>query len=272
MILVIGKGHLGKIIAESLGASLCDGRLEDVPDLQLDYATCVINTAGKTDLPWCEENKEEASHVNSYLPVQLARRCKKFGTNFIQLSSGCVWNGPYDENKRPFTPTSPASPACHYTVTKVGCDEGLLQEMKMPGSKIAILRLRMPFSHVKSPRNLFTKLLGYKDLLDTPNSVTSSDVLCKTVKSLTFFAASPLWNRITCVYDLGTTSPYKIGQKLARTGLREAPGILSKANLDTWHKPRRVDTVMYDDVFETAIRPESVDKMLDETIRKYAND
>lgn len=271
MILVIGRGHLGHIIADTFCANLFNGRLEDVPDLQIDYATHIINTAGKTDLKWCEENKEEAAHVNSYLPVQLARRAKRFSTHFIQLSSGCVWQGPYKKDQEPFAPNDPPTPACHYAVTKANCDEELKKEFTVPGGKVSILRLRMPYSHVRSNRNLFDKLNGYKELIDTPNSVTSAKVLCDTIKNLIDQADSPLWNRITCVYDLGVTTPYQIGVKLHHAGLRDVPKRISKANLDTWHIPKRVDTVMHDALFEKIIQPKSIGYMLDDTLSKYLN-
>ena len=269
MILVIGKGHLGRIIADYFDANLFDGRLETVPDLQIDYATHIINAAGKTDLAWCEENQVEASHVNSYLPVQLARKAKRFGTHFIQLSSGCVWNGPYDKDNKPFTPNSEPSPACHYATTKVGCDEALLREIPVPGNRIAILRLRMPYSEVKSNRNLFTKLLGYKELIDTPNSITSATVLCETIKKLIDDSLCQLWNRITCVYDKGMATPYQIGVKLHHAGLRSLPERLTKNKLDAFHKPQRVDTVMHDSLFEEIMAPRPVGEMLDETLMKF---
>lgn len=270
MILVIGRGHLGHIIANSLGANLFDGRLESIPDIQLDYATHIINTAGKTDLKWCEENVAEASYVNSYLPIKIFQKCRSLGTKFVQLSSGCVWNGPYDVSGQPFTPKHITSPQCHYAVTKASCDEELIKEYEKPGkSSLAILRLRMPYSHVKSNRNLFSKLLGYKELIDTHNSVTSSKILCDTIRTLVTKDTSTLWNRITCVYDAGITTPYNIGVKLAHAGLRDVPCRTSKAKLDAWHKPRRVDTVMSDMVFEREIRPRSVGEMLDETLERY---
>jgi dTDP-4-dehydrorhamnose reductase len=270
MILVTGKGHLGRIIAESLGANLYEGKLEDLSDIQIDYATDIINTAAKTDLKWCEENRAEASFVNSFLAVGLYKRASKLGTRFIQLSSGCVWKGPYDGKGDPFTPNHPATPACHYAVTKASCDEELLKEKQMPGSAdLAILRLRMPYSKINSDRNLLNKILKYDRVIDTPNSITSVEVLCKTLSFLTLQEKCGLWNRITCVYDAGIVTPYTIATKLYHAGLRGAPERITKYQLDQWHRPQRVDTVMKDVLFEELVKPENVGQMLDRTIAGY---
>lgn len=269
MILVIGKGHLGNIISKHINANLCDKRLEDVlAESNLKNITCIINAAGKTDLTWCENNKEEANYINSYLPIQLSKKAKKLGINFIQLSSGCVWNGPYDKNGNPFIPISKTSPACYYTQTKVNCDESLIKEMFFD-NKIAILRLRMPYSEIHSPRNLFTKLMNYKNLINTHNSITSVNILCKTIKQLTNNSSHNLWNRITCVYDKGIITPYDIGVSLSKAGLRKLPGILSKYELDSFHKPQRVDTVMYDQLFEETIKPRNVNKEIYKALTRY---
>jgi hypothetical protein len=45
-------------------------------------------------------------------------------------------------------------------------------------------------------------------------------------------------------------------------GLRASmPQKLTKDELDSWHKPRRVDTVLTDPLFEVLVHPEQVSRM-----------
>jgi hypothetical protein len=46
-------------------------------------------------------------------------------------------------------------------------------------------------------------------------------------------------------------------------GLRASPPKkLSKEDLDSWHKPKRVNTVLTDPLFEVLVHPEQVSRMV----------
>jgi dTDP-4-dehydrorhamnose reductase len=231
----------------------------------------VINTAGKTDLPWCEENQEQAVLTNTVWPVQLYERCLRANARLIQISSGCVWKGPFRYDGKPFGPEDKTDPACFYALTKAACDAALMQMQTAHGVRdLAILRLRMPYSPIRSPRNLLAKLQNYPDLINEPNSITSADTLVKTIECLLEDAELSLWGRMSCIYDRGVITPYAIGEMLANAGLRDHPGRLSKTDLDAFHVPQRVDVVMQDPVFENAINPPSVLGELERVIDFYA--
>lgn len=265
-VLIVGQGHLGSYIYHNLPdclAQITDKRLDD-PKLVFELADydILINTAAKTRLEWCEEFAEEAFKTNVRDAVELAKYCLSLETKFIQLSSGCVWNGPFNPNGDPFEPEDTPTPSSHYAVTKAYCDQEL---MALKSNNVAILRLRMPYSYVDSNRNLFNKLLAYDDLIDTPNTITSADTLVKAITNL-LNDNSPLWGRVSLVYDYAVTSAYRIAMKLYKAGLRKQPGRLDKETLDSFHRPKRVDTVMYDPVFEAAVDPPEVGKELDRVL------
>lgn len=265
--IVVGKGHLGRYIADRLGLTLHPGRLEDID--APEPGLVVINAAGRTDLPYCEANMADAVRINTVYPALLYERLAQTGGHLIHLGSGCVWTGPYRDDGQPFEPDDPVSPACVYSMAKAECDAILLDEAR--GARdVAVLRLRMPYSPVRSPRNLLTKLCAYASLIDTPNSITSADTLVRTVDTLLRDEDSPLWGRISCVYDLGITTPYRIGCMLADAGLRARPDRLDKVAMDAWHRPQRVDTVLHDGVFETGIGPPPVEAELARVIGLYA--
>lgn len=266
-LLVVGTGHLGQhLLASDLiaEATLWHGRMEEltVQNVREAGARVVLCVAGKTDLPWCEAHPSEAWSANVDAPLALARRLWKAGIPYIHASSGCVFNGPYTPNGRAFGPDDPVTPACWYAWTKAACDAMLLQDAATQNGAVAILRPRQVYSPAASLRNTLDKLRRYDALLETPNSMTSADTIAKTIRALVADVHHPLWGRVVNVYDSGIASPFMVGRILAGLGLRDEPKPLAKADLDAWHTPRRVDTVLLDAEFEALIKPPTVGEEL----------
>ncbi|HYG73606.1 MAG TPA: sugar nucleotide-binding protein [Planctomycetota bacterium] len=274
-VLLIGKGHLGSYLKD----------LWKIPSelhwtremAELDMATlkklqpqAVINTAGKTELRWCEDNPAECFRCNVSAPVGVYRAVKQAFNNtvpYIHLSSGCVWDGPYRPDGKPFGPNDPAVPACFYAWTKAACDALMMDEAAAP---ILILRPRQVYSPLASPRNTLTKLNTYPKLLDTPNSMTSADTIARTIEIALNSSDKKVWNRILNVYERNPSSPFEVGTLLAQAGCRKPPEKLAKSELDTWHKPKRVDAVIEDPFFEELVKPPTVQEELKRNIALYA--
>jgi nucleoside-diphosphate-sugar epimerase len=269
-ILLIGRGQIGSALARDLTEFDLHVWPHDIDDLTSDALEviapdAVINSAGKTDLAWCEANAREAVRSNIEAPVRLYERIMKANRaiRFIHFSSGCVWDGPYNADGFPFTPNSSPTPACLYSWTKAAADAMLLG---LDPERIAILRPRQVYSGNQHPRNSLLKLLRYPKLIDTPNSVSSIEVIEKTVRHVVTNDTN--WSGIWNIYDRGITTPLAIGEMLWKAGLREQPFRISKEELDAFHKPKRVDTVLYDERFESAIRPEEVNAQLSNAVEE----
>jgi dTDP-4-dehydrorhamnose reductase len=274
-VLLIGKGHLGSYLKDLWKIPNELQWTREMADL--DAATlkklapdAVINTAGKTDLRWCEDNPAECFRCNVTAPIGVYRAVKAAFNNkvpYIHLSSGCVWDGPYGADGKPFGPNDPPLPACFYSWTKSACDALMLREAAAP---VMVLRPRQVYSPLASPRNTLTKLNSYPKLLDTPNTMTSADTIAKTIEVALAAPDERIWNRILLVYEKGFSSPYEVGNFLAAAGTRKAPEKLTKSELDGWHKPKRVDTVLYDEFFEKTFNPPTVQEELKRNIALYA--
>ena len=269
-VLIIGRGQIGSALARmnehaefgDFQISVWDRDIDDLSlaDLKTLAPDSIVNAAGKTNLAWCEEHAAEAIRSNLEAPVRLFERILSLQRvpRFIQLSSGCIWDGPYDRMGKPFTPDAPPSPAALYSWTKAACDALLLQR---DPARVAVVRPRQVYSAEANDRNMLVKLMRYPALVNTPNSISSMRTIMKTVAHLVSAAE---WSGVWNVYDLGIVTPYEIGKMLAEAGLREDPAIISKEELDVFHKPRRVDTVLYDERFERAIHPRSArEELLD---------
>jgi dTDP-4-dehydrorhamnose reductase len=274
-ILLIGKGHLGSYLKDvwKLPSELhwtTEMEKLDAATLKRLAPDAVVNTAGKTDLRWCEDNAAECFRCNVSAPIMVYRAVKTaFGGKvpYIHLSSGCVWDGPYRPDGKPFQPNDPPTPACFYSWTKSACDALMMAEASSP---LLCLRPRQVYSPLAAPRNTLTKLNGYPKLLDTPNSMTSADTIAKTIEIALSSSDKKLWNRILNVYERGYSSPYEVGNLLAAAGCRKPPEKLTKSDLDTWHKPKRVDAVIEDSFFETLVNPPTVQEELKRNIALYA--
>jgi dTDP-4-dehydrorhamnose reductase len=274
-ILLIGKGHLGGFLQDfwKIPAEFHWTRemaLLDAAALERLRPDAVVNVAGKTDLRWCEDNAAECFRCNTSAPLGVYRAVKtafKGQVPYIHLSSGCVWDGPYRPDGKPFQPYDPPTPACFYSWTKSACDALMRAEMTSP---LLILRPRQVYSPLASPRNTLTKLVGYPKLLDTHNSMTSAETIAKTIEAALAPGESRCWGRILNVYERGHTSPFEVGVFLSEAGCRKSPERLTKSDLDSWHKPKRVDAVIEDKFFEELVKPPSVQDELKRNIALYA--
>lgn len=268
---IIGQGHLATYLHSIFGCMQWKKDMAEFVDYEInDYRPeMIINAAGKTDLKFCENDPHECFRCNVTAPLEVYRQLIKSRPGgrvpYIMLSSGCVWEGPYRESGEPFFPSTPVNPQCFYSWTKAICDQMLLS-MQHSMHPIYILRPRLLYSHYNSPRNTLLKLIKYPKLLTVPNSITSVNTVEKTIRTIAdTWVFGPDSKIINC-YDANTITPYEIGLMLHSAGLREKPEKLEKSDLDSWHKPKRVDVVMQDDWFETHVQPVDVRTQLYESI------
>lgn len=163
----------------------------------------VINAAGKTGKPnvdWCEDHKEETLRANVTGPLVLLEECMKRGIYFVHVGSGCIFTGPRKGGGGYTEEDEPNFTGSFYSLTKAMSDR-LLKPFP-----VLQLRIRMPFDGTNSPRNLLTKLRGYKRVLDAKNSITYMPDFFEALKTLVAKRATGIYN----VVNPGAVSPYDI--------------------------------------------------------------
>lgn len=166
--------------------------------LELHKPDVVVNCiafCGIKNIDDCETQRERTLTANLIIPSLLARECYNLGIHFIQMSSGCIYYGKspnyklHRENRdnhyleetvtqvdTGWKETDHANPLSFYSKTKYACD---LTVGELPN--VTSLRLRMPVSWKNHPRNILNKLISYKDIVETLNSITFVDDLVRVI-------------------------------------------------------------------------------------------
>ena len=108
---------------------------------------------------------------NLFCPMVLALLCKKYDIHLTYLGTGCIFT--YKDDKKIFTEEDePNFFGSSYSVVK-----GYTDRLMHMFDNVLNVRIRMPISSDKSPRNFIIKLLQYDKICSMQNSMTVLDEL-----------------------------------------------------------------------------------------------
>jgi 3,5-epimerase/4-reductase len=195
-ILTIGNGFVSKHLKYPIYTDRLHPNYKSVADF-IDQAMpdVIINCIGFTggngkNIDGCEEEKQKTFDTNTLLPIMLATVCEKRDVRLIHIGSGCVFYGTsphtnvisqhkFNEQYKDYgwLENDAALPLSTYSKSKYAADIAL-QTMKTTTN----LRIRMPLSWKREPRNLITKLIDYKKVVEAPNSMTLMEDLSRSVE------------------------------------------------------------------------------------------
>jgi 3,5-epimerase/4-reductase len=130
--------------------------------------------------------------ANVFVPIILGEVALRNNIKLVHISSGCIYNfdhlkdEPIDEKRKPdfFE--------LFYSRTKIYSERVLGDLAKKYG--ILIVRPRIPLDDRPHPRNLLTKLINYKRVIDLPNSVTYIPDFIRALKYLIEIDAKGIYN------------------------------------------------------------------------------
>lgn len=110
---------------------------------------------------------------NLFSPLILADICKNKDIHFTYLGTGCIFtfndSHPYEQEVNGFTEESiPNFFGSGYSTVKGFTD----RLMKLYSDFALTLRIRMPITGEKNPRNFITKITGYENICSIKNSMT----------------------------------------------------------------------------------------------------
>ena len=101
---------------------------------------------------------------------------------FIHISSGCIYHYDYEKDKPIAETKTPDFYDLLYSRSKIYA-ENILENLARHHD-ILIARVRVPMDNKPHPKNILTKLIKYKKVIDVPNSVTYIPDFVQALKHL----------------------------------------------------------------------------------------
>ncbi|GAD98334.1 hypothetical protein PVAR5_7026 [Paecilomyces variotii No. 5] len=178
--LIFGNGWVSGLVQETLQKNgdtyeVSKVRIEDreavLRELDTVKPTHVINTAGARGSPnvdWCEDHKDYTVRSNIIGAANLVDCCFLRGIHITHFASGCIYDQdeahPLDGSG--FTEDdTPNFWGSFYSYSKL-----ISEKVLKTYPNVLVLRLRNPVAADLHPKNFVTKLLGYKKIVNIPNS------------------------------------------------------------------------------------------------------
>ena len=188
MLLIFGhNGWIGSKVVEILTRKnisyICStARVDNITEIVSDFEkynpTNVICLIGRThgvhenvNIPTIDYLEKKGKLVenirdNLFGPVTLAMLCKERNIHLTYLGTGCIFS--YTDDKRVFTEEDgPNFFGSSYSVVK-----GFTDRFMHLFDNVLNVRIRMPISMDKSPRNFINKIVSYSQICSVQNSMT----------------------------------------------------------------------------------------------------
>jgi len=198
-VLIVGKGYIGQRLQKELGGSLSTQRISSFQDavqlVRKRRPKILINCIGYTgikNIDDCELDPDKSISSNTFVPVLLAEACLRHDVKFVHISSGCIYHYDYKKSK-PLTETMvPDFFELYYSRTKIYAEHILNALSKK--YNILITRIRVTLDNRPHPKNILTKLIKYKSIIDVPNSVTYIPDFIRALQHLIQIDAKGIYN------------------------------------------------------------------------------
>lgn len=197
-ILIFGKGFIGSRIQEELSFPIAERRIFSFKDAEEEIKKfnpeIIINCIGHIgkNVDECEKDKDKTLIANTFVPIILAEVALRNKIKLVHISSGCIYKFDYKKDKPIKEEKIPDFFDLFYSRTKIYSERAL--EALCNKFNILIVRLRIPLDNRPHPKNLLTKLIDYKNIIDIPNSVTYIPDFLKVLKYLIEIDAKGIFN------------------------------------------------------------------------------
>lgn len=173
---------------------------------------------------------QENMRDNFYAPYNLASICEDLGIHFVYLGTGCIYT--YTDDKKIFS----ESDAPNFFGSSYSTVKGYTDQILRDFSDTLQLRIRMPISKLRSPRNLIDKLLNYQKICSIPNSMSTLD---------------DMWPIIDKMIEVHETGVYN----LTNPGTTEHDWILEQYKL-IMECPMNWERVSYEELLKNNVKSE----------------
>jgi len=197
-ILILGCGFIGNRLKEELGSEISDRKIYSFKDAEDEIKKfspkIIINCIGHvgTNIDDCELDKDKTLISNTFVPLILGEVALRNDIRLIHISSGCIYHFDYSKDKPIDEDKAPDFFDLFYSRSKIYSEQALgLLSKKYP---ILIVRIRIPLDNRPHPRNILTKIINYKKVIDIPNSITYIPDFINALKHLIKIEAKGIYN------------------------------------------------------------------------------
>ncbi len=197
-ILIVGKGFIGSRLKEALDCAVSTEKIYAYKDAerQIDRfkPKVLINCIGFTgaNVDECELHKDKTLTANTFVPILLADVCVRRKIKLVHISSGCIYHYKYGKDRPIGEEKLPDFFDLFYSRTKIYTERAL--EILSGRYGVLIVRTRIPLDNRPHPKNLLTKLIHYKKIIDIPNSISYIPDFIQAVKYLVKIDAQGIYN------------------------------------------------------------------------------
>lgn len=176
-ILILGEGFIGKRIQEAFDCNISGRKIYSFREAENEIKkyspkiiiNCIGHT-GKNNIDDCELVKDKTIFANTFIPVILAEVALRNKIKLVHISSGCIYHFDFSQDAPICEEKMPDYFELFYSRTKIYSERAL--EVLSKKYPVLIIRIRIPLDNSPYPRNILSKLIRYKKVIDIPNSVT----------------------------------------------------------------------------------------------------
>ncbi len=137
----------------------------------VDFLINAAGFTGKPNVERCEVKREETLKGNLLLPQMLSHLAAAENFRWLQIGTGCVYNG--DNDGMGFTEEDEPNFSFKYNNSSFYSGVKAVAEACLRNDPSCyVVRLRIPFDKHDNPRNYITKLLTYPRIYDNINSIS----------------------------------------------------------------------------------------------------
>jgi len=198
-VIIYGNGFIGNRLSNYLNCPVIENKKLTVQDVINDIkntkSNVLINCIGKTgveNVDECENNIDQTLESNCLVPLVLYEACIRTKTKFIHFSTGCIYNYDYSIDKPFVEEVIPDFYELFYSRTKIYSEMSLKH-----APNTLLIRPRIPIDYIPHSRNLLTKLLTFKNIINIKNSITYIPHMLDAIKHLIDIEATGIYNVVS---------------------------------------------------------------------------
>jgi len=198
-ILILGNGYIANKLKKAWDCPIYDKKILSYQDAVRAFGkhkprvlvNC-IGHVGKHSVDDCELDADKCLLANTMVPVWLGEVAFRNPVKLVHISSGCIYHYDYSKGSAITEEDVPDYYNLFYSRTKIYA-ESVLNALS-PRCNVLIVRIRVPLDVYPHPRNILTKLIRYKTIIDIPNSITYIPDFIRALEHLLEINAKGIFN------------------------------------------------------------------------------